>query len=61
MRNRGLVQEDTVLILLGTACCLQLVPRDLPGSERIECSSSIRSQEEWAGGADPASWSGTTQ
>lgn len=43
-----------------TACCLQLVLKYLPSSERIACFS-VRSQKEWSGGAGSAGWSGTVE
>lgn len=38
-----------------------MVLKYLPSSEGIACSSSIRSQKEWSGGADPAGWSGAAK
>lgn len=52
--------KDNKYYISCTACCLQLILKYLPGSERIACFS-VRSQEEWSGGADSAGWSGTAE
>jgi len=44
-----------------TTCCLHSVLKYFPGSDSIPCPSSVRSQKEWAGGADSASWGGTAE